>query len=413
MRHLTKRLRLFLASLATAGLLAVIAAPAVHAGQHNAAPGLARAIAAQEFHTNDLLAIPGVVGTAVGLGANGDPVVKIYTAAGGIAGLPGTLDGVGVRIEVTGRFFALHHFCGHTGGPSGRPDPCNGDPPPPEEESEEVDPTARFARPVPIGVSSGTTESIHSVPPFITCSSGTLGARLTDGTNVYALSNNHIYAEEGTATVGAADRIVQPGQGDNDLVCDDGSLDDPTDSIGALDAFVPIAFDVIVDGILNTSPTDNQVDAAIASTTTGLVGKATPSDGYGTPKTNILACSPTTFDQPECINLLGVAVQKYGRTTGLTNGTISGINATMNVAYDSGTARFIDQIIVDGSRGGFLKGGDSGSLLVVNGGGDDRRPVGLLFAGNRSGKTAIANRIDGLLGLLSDLVPGTLTVDGE
>ncbi len=72
MRHPTKHLRLFLTSLVAAGWLAVIAAPAVLAGQHNAPPGLARAIAAQELYTNDLLAIPGVVGTAVGRAANGD-----------------------------------------------------------------------------------------------------------------------------------------------------------------------------------------------------------------------------------------------------------------------------------------------------------------------------------------------------
>ena len=45
-------------------------------------------------------------------------------------------------------------------------------------------PTDRFPRPVPIGVSSGLAD-------FAT---GTLGARVTDGTNVYALSNNHVFA---------------------------------------------------------------------------------------------------------------------------------------------------------------------------------------------------------------------------
>jgi hypothetical protein len=38
-----------------------------------------------------------------------------------------------------------------------------------------------------------------------------------------------------------------------------------------------------------------------------------------------------------------------------------------------------------------MKAGDSGSLLVTDPG---REPIGLLFAGSRSGKTAIANRID-------------------
>ncbi len=47
-------------------------------GPPSGPPGLDQAIAAQEAHTDALLARPGVVGTAVGLGADGRPVVKIY-----------------------------------------------------------------------------------------------------------------------------------------------------------------------------------------------------------------------------------------------------------------------------------------------------------------------------------------------
>ncbi len=393
MRHPTRHLRLFLTSLVAAGLLAVIAAPAVHAGQHNAPPGLARAIAAQAQHTDDLMAIPGVVGTAVGRSANGDPEVKIYTAAGGIAGLPRTLDGVGVRVEVTGRFFAVHHACGHTGGPPNSvPAPCP-DPPPDDGGGEAVDPTARFDHPVPIGVSSGTLASVEVGGGFVSCSVGTLGARLksTSVNNVYALSNNHVYALENDGVVG--DDIVQPGPVDTDPVCT-GNL--AADKIGDLTAYVEIEF---------STSANNRVDAAIASTTTGDVGTATPGDGYGEPKTNTLVCGA-------CV---GVAVQKYGRTSGLKKGTISGINATVNIGYSSGTARFVGQIIVSGSKGPFIKGGDSGSLLVVDGGADDRKPVGLLFAGNMSGKTAVANQIGDVLSELADELPGnvTLEVDGE
>ena len=50
----------------------------------------------------------------------------------------------------------------------------------------------------------------------------------------------------------------------------------------------------------------------------------------------------------------------------------------------------------------FAGGGDSGSLIVFDGKGkrgrqDDRRPVGLLFAGNRFFGYAIANPIDVVL----------------
>ena len=77
-------------------------------------------------------------------------------------------------------------------------------------------------------------------------------------------------------------------------------------------------------------------------------------------------------------------VKKYGRTTGLTKGRVYAINLTVDVEYETGTARFDDQIII--SPGTFSAGGDSGSLIVVDGTGrnkkSDRLPVGLLFAGS-------------------------------
>ena len=75
----------------------------------------------------------------------------------------------------------------------------------------------------------------------------------------------------------------------------------------------------------------------------------------------------------------------------------------MNVGYSSGTARFVDQIVVEGNKGGFLKAGDSGSLLVTNPG---RNPVGLLFAAGRGGKIAIANPIDYVLSAFGVAIDG-------
>ncbi len=70
------------------GLIAVLATilallmvgPAFAGGSPGDPPGLAQAIAAQEAHTDALLARSGVVGTAVGLGADGQAVVVIYAA---------------------------------------------------------------------------------------------------------------------------------------------------------------------------------------------------------------------------------------------------------------------------------------------------------------------------------------------
>ena len=340
-----------------AGLLA-----AATAGQGQGAGGgpfdeLGPAIAAQERHTDRLLAIQGIVGTAVGLRADGQPVVQIFTEAAGVAGLPATLDGVPVVVKVTGPFVALCHKGGKD--PKGCPPPE--EPPPPEPE-----PTDRWPRPVPIGISTGNEGE---------CSSGTIGARVTHGGNVYALSNNHVYALENNAPKHSD--ILQPGRADTNCNIDS------NDVIATLSDFEPIVF---------STEANNTIDAAIAVSSTADLGNATPADGYGLPKTAIVSES------------LGQAVQKYGRTTSLTKGTITGINATVNVRYSSGTARFVDQIIIEGARGPYFKAGDSGSLLVTDPG---RNPVGLLFAGNRSGKLAVANRIDLVLSAFH------VTIDGE
>jgi hypothetical protein len=84
-------------------------------------------------------------------------------------------------------------------------------------------------------------------------------------------------------------------------------------------------------------------------------------------------------------------VKKYGRTTGLTEGTVTAINATVVIRYDKGRARFINQIVVQGS-GSFSEGGDSGSLIVTS---DQNKPVALLFAGSSS--TTIGNPIQNVL----------------
>ena len=174
--------------------------------------------------------------------------------------------------QAVGPIYAHPNEC--SGPPWLQPPSCNGG----------VDPTARFERPVPIGISTG-----H---PDITA--GTIGARVTDGTNYYALSNNHVYTNENLAAIG--DDVLQPG------TFDGGSA--PADVIGTLDSFVPIAF----------NGSANRVDAAIALTTAAELGDSTPVDGYGTPAATTVAAT------------LGTEVIKYGRTTGQTMGTIDAIN---------------------------------------------------------------------------------------
>ncbi len=301
---------------------------------------LSLAMATQDVHTPDLLGIDGVVGTAVGLGADGAPVVLVYTARPGVLGLPAMLDGTPLRTEVTGEFWALGD------GPRAR----EADTP---EADTPIDRRGRFPRPVPIGVSGGQ--------PDVTA--GTIGARVSDGKRTFALRNNHVFANRNDAKRG--DDILQPGRGDGGT--------DPANSIGTLHDFERLRFCKVL-----TCP-ENRIDAAIALTSTDNLGTSTPADGYGEPRT-----ATTTAT-------LGQSVQKYGRTTGLTTGLVSGINATINVNYNTGTVRFVDQILI--SDGRFSQGGDSGSLVVTQASGrNDRRPVGLLFAGSNT--HTISNPID-------------------
>ena len=306
-------------------------------------PLVKAAMEVQNRHTEELLAKPGIVGTATTMTEDGKPAIVIYSETVRLAkaaALPATLENVPVIVEAVGEIKAVR-------GP-----PAGGG----------VDPTGRFDRPVPIGVSTG-----H---PDITA--GTIGCRVKSGNNVYALSNNHVYANENLASIG--DAVIQPG------TFDGGSS--PADDIGNLSDFAPIVF---------STSANNVIDAAIASTTTALLSNSTPSDGYGTPRSQTVAASA------------GMRVMQYGRTTGETKGTIDAINATVNIGYDTGVARFVNQIII--KPGSFGAGGDSGSLVVVQKGGNARKPVGLYYAG--SSQIGIANPIDDVLNEFG------VTIDGN
>jgi hypothetical protein len=281
--------------------------------------------------TDDWLARDGVVGTAIGVDGTGHAVLKVYLTELGVALFPSFVAGVQIVPEVTGRFMAL----------------------PAAENDAEIDPRRGFPRPVPIGVSAG-----HG-----SVTAGTIGARATDGLNTFALSNNHVFAANNEGRTG--DNLLQPG------VVDGGK--DPDDVFGTLYDYEPIHFCGTLGCRLN------KIDAAIALSSEDDLGTETPDGGYGSPR-------GTTQDAE-----IGLNVQKYGRTTGHTVGRVTGINATIDVGYRVGTARFEGQVVISGN--GFSAGGDSGSLIVTKGLLlADRRPVGLLFAG--TGTTTIANPID-------------------
>ena len=310
---------------------------------------LSLAVAAQARHTDELLTVPGVVGTAVGLDERGHAQVKLFTLTNGVRGIPATLDGVPVSAVVTGAIRAFPAtITAHS-----------------EAAALMVNRTAKFARPVPIGISTGNQGE---------CSAGTIAARVKASGKTYALSNNHVYALENNAAIGS--NVLQPGR--VDINCASGS----GDVIGKLSKFIKITF---------STTASNRVDAAIAAVPATNLRRSTPSDGYGTPTTQTVAAS------------LNQKVEKYGRTTGLTIGKVIGLNATVNVDYGNNrVARFVGQIVIQGSAGKFSGPGDSGSLIVNA----NRHPVGLLFAGARDG-TTFANPIGAVLNALGVTIDGT------
>jgi len=315
-------------------------------------PQLRAVIAVQNRYSDFMMSNPEVVGVGTSLTEEGTPFIvvfakseklkidasiKIESMAKGarLKAIPTTMENVPVVVEVTGEIKALH---------------------------KKVNPKDRLPRPVPIGVSTG-----H---PDITA--GTIGCRVIKNGNIYALSNNHVYADENKASIG--DKVMQPGAHDG------GSL--PDDFISELADFETIDFSISA---------YNTIDAAIALSSIDLLGRATLSNGYGTPKADPIAAK------------LKMKVKKYGRTTGQTKAKIFAINTIVYVSYDSGIARFVDQIAIRGN--GFSAGGDSGSLIVVNGGKNDRRPVALLFADG--GSFTFANPISNVLSRFG------VTVDGN
>src|SRR5262245_30754092 len=302
------------------------AGPSILAPQPPRRPvsGLLGALTALKRHTPALLDMPGVVGTAVTALPDGNAGVLILAERSDLTGLPQQLDGVPVTVRVTGRIMIYS------------------------------DPTQR-QRPAPLGFSVG-----H---PAITA--GTIGARVRDALGrVYILSNNHVLANSNGASIG--DPEYQPGPFDGGTAAD---------QIATLSDFQTINF----------TGGNNTIAAAVALSSTDLLDNAVPADeGYGMPNSTIYgdADGDGMFDNRDA--LLGLNVQKYGRTTHLTHGQITGVNATVTVCYAvSGftctkTARYVDQLII--SPGTFSGGGDSGSLIVT----DDANlnPVALLFAGS-------------------------------
>lgn len=179
---------------------------------------------------------------------------------------------------------------------------------------------------------------------------GTLGGFLRYDGRLHVLSNNHVLADSGQATVG--DKALQPG------VADGGDPD--TDAVGALATFVEFA-----------SVAPNLMDVALAVVAEGI--QADTSAYPGGPILGVAADPPTDG-----------LVQKVGRTTGLTSGRVTAFEVDgITVDYDVGPFTFDNQIEIEGTGDGpFSEGGDSGSVIWTT---TNRQAFGLLFAGSTMG----------------------------
>jgi hypothetical protein len=209
------------------------------------------------------------------------------------------------------------------------------------------------------------------------CCSGTLGALVRDSSNtLYILSNNHVLGRSDQANPG--EDVSQPGLIDNNCQI-------PT---------------IVADFTLAPELEPSNVDAAIAQLRPGAM---TP-DGFiediGVPSSIVAAPS------------VGMSVAKSGRTTGFTTGSITAINATVNVQYTTRcgggkrfTVNYTNQVVI--GPGNFSAGGDSGSLIVTQ---NTSQPVALLYAG--SSTTTIGNPAGQVLNALSASLGSTVSFVG-
>src|ERR1051325_6708061 len=129
------------------------------------------------------------------------------------------------------------------------------------------------------------------------CCSGTLGS-LVRGANgtLYILSNNHVLARTDQAVMG--EDISQPGLIDNNCVA--------PRIVADFSAKVALG---------------NNVDCAVAALRGGTMNTSGAIQDIGAPSVNV--ASPS----------VGMNVQKSGRTTGHTTGSIGSINTSVSVEY--------------------------------------------------------------------------------
>jgi hypothetical protein len=241
-------------------------------------------------------------------------------------------------------------------------------------------------RPAPGGVSIGHYQ----------ITAGTLGTMVRDAATGrrLILSNNHVLANSNEAQIG--DTVVQPGSIDGGHAI--------SDKIAELERFVPIEF--------TSEPSDCGIAKWVADAANFIArllssrSKLVPVRENPAAVNQVDAAIARPVDDGDVLNeildigevsgtteaTLGMGVRKSGRTTAFTTGTITVLEATIDVNYgEDRKARFEGQIVSTPMS----QGGDSGSLLVAA---ESQQAVGLLYAG--SNQVTIFNPIDAVLAAL-------------
>ena len=308
---------------------------------------------AQDEVTPALMERSEVLGTAIGLGEDGKPVLSIYVnrdaenAHETANTLPRQIRSTPVKVELIDEIRATGN-------------------------------TARQTPPISLGTSGGWTYDLANHY----CCAGTLGGLVRIGTGLYVLSAGHVF--EGDTVLGGNNRIAQTG----DPIIQPGLIDEECNRYLA---------QTVATLVKKRSLATSNVDCGIARVVGGMVRTDGAILGIGTLSHYISAAS------------LNQHVKKSGRTTGLTRSTVSGLNATVRISFTnechggSYYKTFNGQIVVHNSSSAFLKSGDSGALLVQDVA-THPRAIGLLFAGNNS--AAFANPIGQVLSFLGATMVG-------
>jgi hypothetical protein len=316
-------------------------------------PSVRAVMSVQDEVTPSLMQQSEILGTAVSLGDDGNPVLQVYVnreapdAGEAIRNLPREIRGTPVQVELMDEIHAMGH-------------------------------TQRQTPPIYLGTTGGWAYDLAN--QF--CCGGTLGALVRIGSAQYILSAGHVL--EGDTVLGsnnrrarAGDPIIQPGLVDSE--CNRFLAQ----NVGTL--------------VKKRSIATSNTDCGIARVIGGMV------------RTDGAILEIGTISRNTAAPALNQHVKKSGRSTGLTRSHVSGLNATVNVTFtrechgSTYQKTFHGQIVVSNSSQQFMRSGDSGSLLVQDVS-PNPRAIGLLFSGNRS--AAFANPIGQVLNFLGASMVG-------